>query len=58
MVVRLVWTLFALTLIECSALHPQSVTVSPKEITIRQAAGGPFGVGRVASIKAVGEPAV
>ncbi len=53
---RLAWTLFALTLIGCSPLHPQSVTVSPKEITIRQAAGGPLGTGRVVSIVAVGEP--
>lgn len=56
MVVRLGLNLLALGLIGCSALHPQSVSVSPQEISIRQAAGGPLGTGRVVSIAAVGEP--
>ena len=48
MVVRLA----CLILLACTAMHPQSLTVSPKEIVIRQAAGGPLGVGRSVSVSA------
>src|SRR5258707_218216 len=54
--VRLASTLFLFTLIGCSILHPQTLTVSPKEVIIRQAVGGPMGAGRVLSITAAGEP--
>ncbi len=53
---RIACTLFTVSLIGCSTLQPQSVTVSPKEITIRQVAGGPIGMGRVLTIAATGEP--
>ncbi|MEO8131782.1 MAG: hypothetical protein ABI822_32110 [Bryobacteraceae bacterium] len=52
---RLACIVFSLTLISCTALHPQSLALSTKEITIRQAAGGPLGVGRSVRVGAAGD---
>src|SRR5438552_18422577 len=54
--VRFVPTLFSLAFLGCSILHPETLTVTPAMVTMRQAQGGPLAAGKKISIAAVGEP--
>ncbi len=53
--VRLASSLF-LTLAGCAILHPQSLTISPRQVSLRQVQGGPLAIGTVLTITSPGEP--